>query len=267
MEPAQIYGCNVGHRFDHDFSLVLEHIQALVGRIRVHSDQLGGGGGELFTGKKTVSVVQIVSDLVDQRRGDTLGTVLLEAQGERQSVGFVKASSHPFGGDQVRIGPHHFHGRVAVQPVKTHGVFRSEPVGGEKLHQPAHPGLGPIGLADLSGFAEADPLHAGQTFGLLGEHLQRFRAERVDQQRRRGRTDAFDGAGSQVFVYMMFTHGQTAPRGARLELLPVAGMALPHAVHGQPLPGGGKGHASHHDDGFVAAHVQTKHGVSAAPHP
>ena len=61
---------------------------------------------------------------------------------------------------------------------------------------------------------------------------------------------------------MPLPHRKAPPGGGRSELLPVAGMALPHALHRQPLAGSGERQTAHHRDRLVAAHVQPEDGIA-----
>ena len=231
IQPPEIHRVHACHDLLHDLALVGENVEAFLGGLSLHADELRRGSNELFPREEAMAVIEIMYHFKNERRGDARRTVLLKAERERERVRLVKLPADAVGRDDVGVGFHEFERAVAIELIKAHGVFGLEAVRGKKLHQKAHAGLAAERFGNVPRAARTDALDLSELFGAVGQNFQRVRTETVHEHRRRCRADAAHRAGGEIFIDVLLPHRQRAHGRGRFELLAVARMALPRALY------------------------------------
>ena len=135
-------------------------------------------------------------------------------------------------------------------------------MGGEKIQQPPHGQLHTQGLADGLRPLGGDALDLCEPVGTVLNDGENVLPEGVHQPPGGDGAHPLDGPGGQVFHQGLFAYGQTPLHDLRLELLAVCTVALPLAMHRQPLPGADAGHGAHHSDLIPVGGVQAQDGIA-----
>ena len=232
---------------------------------------------------------QLVGGLVDESRSGGhqplprqagVAVARVVAQGAQQG-GFQPLGAVPFhlviGGDAVGVAEVQLQ-RLAAQQVGVggDGLGRPRPERPEHLHRPPGPDLelGQIGdqlphpehplelLLDAVGLVRRDALDLGQAAGVVGDDVQRRRAEPLDDLLGGGGPDVGQGPAGQKGVHRIHVLGHISHALGGVELPAIGGVvfvppAADHALAHVQLPQG----AAHHRQ--LALARQLEHHIAA----
>ena len=155
---------------------------------------------------------------VKQRRPDAEFALGVDAHAQRHAVRREKAHALYIHHHAVGILAHELHRVLAVVLGDAHGQRGTDAVILQKHQRPAHAHLLQIAFGDHGGLFGADAGQLGQALGLFVQDIQGFFPKTVDDQLRRGRADAADEAGPQVFFNGAFARGRGDGAGPGVEL-------------------------------------------------
>ena len=263
LHLGQIAGVLTRHGLPHDLSPLRQGVQGLgEGQTVLQPQKLAGGPRQLAGGEEGVPVHQVVPELEEEPGFPPLGVLSRRAQVQGQLIRCGKGYAQLLVHQQVGVVLQHVQGLVSVPAVEGHAQLEGEAVLPQKGQQQAHAHLEPEGVPDLEGPLPGDALDAGEVLRVLLQHGEGIRAELLHQPPCGGGAHPLHRAGGQVFQDGLFPHGDPALHDLSLELLSIGGVAAPASLDGEPLAGGGAGHAAHHRHRFALPHGEAQHGVA-----
>ena len=246
----------------HQPLLFVQPVQGLGDGALLQAQQLGRGGDQLVRGQEDMAVAQIVAQL-EQRPGlrpARVGVVQADLQGEGVHLG--EGSAELRLREQIGVLEQLMFRIFPIQPVQPHGELGPQAVGGQKLHEPAHAGLGAEALGHLPRLLRGDAGQLAQPLGMVLQNLQGRLPEAAHDLLRGPGADALDAAGGKVGHNLLGGLRHEPLQELRAELPAVLGVGLPPARDEQALAGAHQGDHAHHGDDALALAVQLEHGIS-----
>ena len=238
---------------------VVEGGGQLFGRLM---DEGRRGGHQPLPRQAGVAVAGIVAQGAQQGGLQPLRAVPLHLVVGGDAVGVAEVQVQRLAAEQVGVG--------------RNGLRRPRPKGAEHLHRPPRPDLelSQIGdqlphpehplelLLDAVGLVGRDALDLGQAGGLVGDDVQRRRAEPVDDLLRRGRPHIGQGPAGQKGVDRVKVLGHIGQALGGVELPAIGGMIFvpPAADHALPDVQLAQGAADHRQ---LALPRQLEHHIAA----